>query len=159
MIQEAYSQLLKSENAPDAVHNGEGGSSADVIKAIYGNKARIVYGICSKGGIDFVAKKAISKPATFSTTDEEGGQLVNDHAYTIHSSNGSHLELRNPGGARRRQAARTSTISATASWNYPSLRRGNNVTACGMSISSPQRKLYPPLFLRRQFLLGSSKCS
>jgi len=101
VIQEAYSQLLKSENSPDAVHNGEGGSSADVIKAIHGNKARTVYGICSKGGIDFVGKKAISKPATFSTTDEEGGQLVNDHAYTIHSSDGSHIELRNPWGKEK----------------------------------------------------------
>lgn len=98
MIQEAYSQLLKGENSPDIVHNGDGGVSADVFKAIYGNKARIVYGKCSEGGINFVGQKAISKPATFSTTDEKGGQLVGNHAYTIHSANGTHLQLRNPWG-------------------------------------------------------------
>lgn len=93
VLQDAYSQILSSQNRPDEVHLE--GLAPDALMAFYEKKFPMMSLDCSQTSLLLAGQKALSKPATFDTKSGEG-ELAGGHCYTIHAANSSHLILRNP---------------------------------------------------------------
>ena len=144
IIQETYQKLLDDEKSSDSVYDGKGGTPVGVFRAIYGRSAtaRDCYNIAEQ------ASNANLDPIVL-TTNGTNGELVTDHAYTVHTVNASHITLRNPWGVINENGW---GIPTTGGSNIQDL--GNGTFNIPISVAQTQcQNLQSPALSKRRKLL------